>query len=73
MIATRNFDSSDEMDESPEGKPVAEPAPDDAYEVRRSAPRHGDSYVGGLDILTVHRMIEEQNKLRDNKESQASS
>lgn|GEM_PF-2698994 len=37
----------------------------DAYEVRKSVPRHGDSYIGGLDILTVHQMIEEQN--RDNR------
>lgn len=73
VIATRDFDSSDEMDESPNATPVAEPGPDEAYEVRRSTPRHGDSYVGGLDILTVHRMIEEQNKLKDTEESSASN
>ncbi len=61
MIATRNFDNSSEKDES-SGIPGTEPGPDEAYEVRRSRPRHGDSYVGGLDILTVHRMIEEQNR-----------
>ncbi len=39
--------------------------PADAYEVRKSVPRNGDSYIGGLDILTVHQMIEEQNRANE--------
>ena len=33
---------------------------DEAYEVRRSLPRNGDSFMGGLDILTIHQMVQEQ-------------
>ncbi len=61
MIAFKTNEENSQ--ERPDSTPVQSPA--DAYEVRKSVPRHGDSYIGGLDILTVHQMIEEQN--RDNR------
>ena len=43
-----------------------DPADDgDAYEVKRSQPRRGDSYVGGLDILTIHEQIGEPSSQQD--------
>ena len=61
MIAIRAKDDNNEGD-SEQVTNVHLPGQirDEAYEVRRSLPRHGDSYIGGLDILTVHQMIEEQ-------------
>ena len=73
MIATRDFNNSDNSDEASQQIPVTDAGADEAYEVRRSRPRHGDSYVGGLDILTVHRMIEEQNLGEDSQDSSESN
>ena len=61
MIAIRARDNGDKMDKSSEDDQAERQSTDEIYEVRRSLPRHGDSYIGGLDILTVHRMLEEQN------------
>lgn len=61
MIAPRTIDNGDQIEKTSADVRANEATDDEAYEVRRSRPRLGDSYVGGLDILTVHRMIEEQN------------
>jgi len=64
------FSAKDENSLEPHNStPVQYPA--DQYEVRKSAPRHGDSYIGGLDILTVHQMIEEQNRANDQPKNES--
>ena len=61
VIAIRAEDDHNE-DDSRQATNVHLPGQvrDEAYEVRRSLPRNGDSYIGGLDILTIHQMLEEQ-------------
>ena len=44
---------------------------DEAYEVRRSLPRNDDSFIGGLDILTIHQMIHEQQEHLPKTDSEA--
>jgi hypothetical protein len=61
VIAIRATDNGDQMDKSSADDQAERQSTDETYEVQRSQPRHGDSYIGGLDILTVHRMLEEQN------------
>ncbi len=56
------------MDKSPTNVQGVKPPADETYEVRRSLPQHGDSFIGGLDILTIHRMIEEQDAENEVKE-----
>jgi hypothetical protein len=74
VIATRTTDNGEQMDKLAEDEDgQAEPrSNEESYEVRRSQPRHGDSYMGGLDILTVHRMLEEQNAEIEASRSKAS-
>ncbi|MCH2212980.1 MAG: hypothetical protein MK110_16880 [Fuerstiella sp.] len=57
------------MDQSSTNAHVGAQGSDESYEVRRTPPRNGDSFVGGLDILTIHRMIEEQNAGSSRQES----
>jgi len=46
---------SEENRDNPDLKDI-----NDRYEVKRSRRRHDDSYIGSLDILTVHEQIGEQ-------------
>lgn len=70
MIAFRTDDENRQEDDQSTQAPASAGHMDDSYEVPRSAPRHGDSFVGGLDILTVHQMIEEQNRLKSDASEQ---
>ena len=72
MNAIRATDNGDQMDKLSEDDQTEPQSNEETYEVRRSQPRHGDSYMGGLDILTVHRMLEEQNAEIQARRSKAS-
>lgn len=72
MIANRTTDNGEQMDKLAEDGQAEPRSNEESYEVRRSQPRHGDSYMGGLDILTVHRMLEEQNAEIEASRSKAS-
>ena len=66
-------DNGDQMDTlSIDGNPPLAP-PDDAYEVPKFQPRIDDSYVGGLDILTLHRVVAGQHPTDSRHESAAST
>jgi hypothetical protein len=74
VIAIREFEEGDEMDQSPTDPPADDQPPaDPPYEVRRSRPQNNDSFVGGLDILTVHRMIEDIDQENTDKEKRSPS
>ena len=66
VIATRAEDNDIEDDSSEDDLEQAtsvhppEQVRDEAYEVRRSLPRNGDSFIGSLDILTIHQMMQDQ-------------
>ena len=71
VIAIRNFDEGDQMDQSPTDSQADDQPPDEPYEVRRSRPQNSDSFIGGLDILTVHQMIEEIDQQNAAKEKRS--
>ncbi len=69
MIAVRAENEPNRNDEG--NSPASSEQDQDGYEVRRAIPKNGDSFVGGLDILTVHRMISAEQMKQDgeNRES----
>ena len=72
LIAIRAFGKGGEMEQSSRNAHVGDRPSEESYEVHRSRPRNSDSFIGGLDILTIHRMLEEQNTGNAKQESSES-
>lgn len=72
VIATRAEDDNNK-DDAKQATNVHLPGQirDEAYEVRRSLPQNGDSFIGSLDILTIHQMIQEQQEQLPQTDSEA--
>ena len=72
LIAFRTFGKGGEMEQSSRSARAGDRPSEASYEVHRSFPRNCDSFIGGLDILTIHRMLKEQNTGNAKQESSES-
>ena len=73
VITTRVSDNGDHMNQRSMDAQTVNQSSEETCEVQRSRPHPSDSFIGGLDILTVHQVIEEKNMLKVAQKSSAAN